>query len=216
MYTFNEADAYFGFTNYRGLERTARINAIYQSKFAKISDHSYKAGLHYLYDAYRESLSDSAFQRTEKVPGAFVEYTYERPRFTAVAGARMDFHNLFGNQFSPRVHLKYNIKELTTLRTTVGRGFRSANVVADQLGMLASARQLRVLNSPKAEESWNTGISFLHKFEIAGREAVLNTDYFYTWFQNQLVVDRDASPQLLQFYNLSGSTYAHSFQTDFQ
>ncbi len=214
--TYNDADTYFGFTTYDGIERTARVNMIFQSDFAPLSDHSYKAGLHFLYDAFSESLGDSAFSRTERVPGMFAEYTYERPRFTAIAGARLDFHNIYGNQFSPRVHLKYNFKELTSLRYTAGSGFRAPNAFADQLGLLASARNVVVLESPKAEESWNTGLSFLHKFEIRGREAVFNTDYFYTSFVNQLVVDRDASPQVLQFYNLDGRSFAHSFQTDFQ
>ncbi len=216
IYTHNDADAYFGLKEYNGLENTARINAIYQSKLAPGSDHSYKAGIHYLYDAYRESLSDSAFNRTERVPGIFAEYTYERPRFIAVIGSRLDMHNLFGNQFSPRVHLKYNLQQLSAVRATIGRGFRTPNVYADQLGFLASSRQVQVLNSPQAEESWNAGISYLYKFKISGRDASFNTDYFYTWFQNQLVVDRETSPKLLQFYNLQGESYAHSFQTDLQ
>jgi outer membrane cobalamin receptor len=216
IYSYNDADAFFGHTEYEGTQVSARINAIYQSQFAKISDHSYKAGVHFLYDDYSEVLADSAFMRTEYVPGVFAEYTWERPRFTLVAGARADFHNLFGNQFTPRVHLKYNPSQNSTIRGTAGRGFRTPNAYADQIGLLASSRRVQVLNTPQAEVNWNTGISYLQKFKINGRDASFNTDYFYTWFENQLVIDRDASPQLLRFYNLEGRSFAHSFQTDLQ
>jgi len=215
-YSYADIDSYFGNTVYKGTEHSARINSLYSSKFSQYSDHSYTAGVHFLYDKYNESFADSAFAREEIVPGAFVEYTYDRPRFTLVAGMRSDFHNLYGTQVSPRVHGKYNLKPLTTLRGTVGRGFRSPNVFADQLGVLASSRQVRVLETPDAEASWNTGISFLHKFTLFGHDAVFNADYYYTSFENQLVVDRDYGVNTLLYYNLDGQSDAHSIQTDFQ
>ncbi len=215
-YSRTNIDSYFGNTKYVGFEESGRINTIFVSKFSKYSDHSITAGAHFLYDNYDESYADSAFSRKEIVPGGYLEYTYERPRFTAVAGFRADFHNLYGTQLSPRLHLKYNLKPLTTLRTTIGRGFRSPNVFADQLGILASSRRVQVLQTPDAESSWNMGVSLLHKFPILGRDAVLNVDYYYTTFENQLVVDRDTDPHRLLFYNLNGHSDAHSLQADFQ
>ena len=215
-YSYADIDSYFGNTIYTGTQHSAMINSLYSSKFSQYSDHSYTAGLHFLYDKYDESYADSAFSREEIVPGAFVEYTYDRPRFTLVAGVRSDFHNLYGTQISPRVHGKYNLKPLTTLRATAGRGFRSPNAFADQLGVLASSRHVRVLQTPDAEVSWNTGISFLHKFPLFGHDAVFNVDYYYTSFENQLVVDRDNDVHSLLFYNLDGKSDAHSFQADFQ
>ncbi len=216
IYSFTDLDSYFGNTIYRGVENSARFNSLFASKFSQYSDHSYTAGVHFLYDSYEESFADSAFSREEIVPGAFVEYTYDRPRFTLVAGLRSDFHNIYGTQISPRIHGKYNLKALTTLRATIGRGFRSPNAFADQLGILATSRQVRVLHTPEAESSWNTGISLLHKFQLFGRDAVFNVDYYYTTFENQLVVDRDYDVNQLLFYNLNGSSDAHSFQADFQ
>lgn len=216
IYSYVDVDSYFGNTIYTGIEESARINTLFESKFSEYSDHSYTAGLHFLYDKYDESFADSAFSREEIVPGAYLEYTYDRPRFTFVAGARSDFHNIYGTQFLPRVHGKYNLKPLTTLRATLGRGFRSPNAFADQLGVLASSRHVRVLHTPEAESSWNTGLSLLHKFQLFDREAVFNVDYYYTIFENQLVVDRDYDVNQLLFYNLDGKSDAHSFQTDFQ
>ncbi len=209
-------DSYFGNTSYVGKETSISLSSRYQTKLSEYSDHSLNIGASYLYDEYAESYADSAFSRIENVPGVQAEYTYERPRFTVVAGLRSDFHNLYGTQISPRLHLKYNLKPLSAVRATLGRGFRAPNAFADQLGVLASSRVVRVLQTPDAEQSWNTGVSFLHKFELFNRTAVFNTDYYYTIFENQLVVDRDNSPNTLLFYNLQGKSFAHSFQTDFQ
>jgi len=211
-----EIQSYFGNRIYAGEQISARFNSLLSTKFSEYSDHSATLGFHYLYDEYRESFVDSTFGRVENVPGVFAEYTYKRPRFTAIGGLRWDAHNLFGNQFSPRVHLKYNLKPLTTLRATVGRGFRTPNAFADQLGFLASSRQVSVIHSPNAEASWNTGASLLHKFELWNRDVVFTSDYYFTFFENQLVVDRDTDPRRLLFYNLEGESFAHSFQAELQ
>ena len=55
--------------------------------------------------------------RTEKVPGAFFEYTWTPgERFVAVAGLRGAFHNLYGNYASPRLHIRYSLREETTIK----------------------------------------------------------------------------------------------------
>jgi hypothetical protein len=216
IYSRTFIDSYFGNTVYEGQEETLRLIGKASSKFSTYSDHKVDMSVTYLYDSYNESYADSAFSRIERVPGVGVEYSYSRPRLTFVAGVRTDFHNLFGTQVSPRIHAKYNLKPLTALRFTAGTGFRSANVYADQIGLLASSRRVSVLENINAEKAFNAGVSFLHKFTLFDREAVLNADYYYTEFENQLVIDRDNAPSELLFYNLDGQSYAHSFQVDFQ
>lgn len=216
VFSNTQVDSYFGNNAYVGEENNARINVLFDQKFTEYSDHKMSVGAQFLYDEFRESFADSVFNRIERIPGVFAEYTYDRPRFTLVLGARYDDHNLFGGQFSPRLHAKYNLKPLTTIRTTLGKGYRSANAFGDQLGLLASSRQVRVLEAPLSEESWNTGVSFLHKFDLFGRQAVINTDYYFTFFENQLIVDRDFDARQLLFYNLDGESFAHSWQADFQ
>ncbi len=209
-------DSYFGNNQYNGVQENARFIATTTTKFSEFSDHRIDVSGEFMYDGYNESYIDSAFSRTERVPGVSLEYTYTRPRLSLILGARADFHNLYGTQYSPRAHVKYNLKALSTIRFAIGSGFRSANVFADQLGFLASSRTVRVLHTPEAEKSWNTGLSYLNKFQLFGREAVFNIDYYYTQFQNQLVVDRDYDARQLLFYNLDGNSNAHSFQADFQ
>lgn len=211
-----DPDGFFGEKSYNGRQRTFRLNSIFSTHLSKFGDHKLDVGGHFVYDGYQEEFADSSFGRIERVPGISAEYTYDRPRFTFIGGLRHDWHNLHGNQFSPRVHLKYNLRPLTTLRAAGGRGYRSANVFADRFGMFASSRRLMIAGEPGIESSWNTGLSFLHKFELFGREAVFNTEYFFTAFEDRLIADRDDDPRYLKFYNLEGQSTSHSVQADIQ
>ena len=58
-------------------------------------------------------------------------------------------------------------------------------------------------------------MSFIQKFKLAGKDAEVILDYYRTDFQNQAVVDVDASPQQVLFYNLEGKSFANSFQAEF-
>ncbi|MEJ7665044.1 MAG: TonB-dependent receptor [Hymenobacter sp.] len=103
-----------------------------------------------MYDDYRERLSDHRVTntdnqatidarelrlRTERVPGAFAEYTYNNTRnLTAVLSLRTDYHNLYGWQVTPRFNLKYDLRPATSLRVSAGRGFRVAQPHCRQRG----------------------------------------------------------------------------------
>ncbi len=47
------------------------------------------------------------------------------------------------------------------------------------------------MKPPKIEEAWNYGLNLTKYVEIAGRQMVLNAEFYRTDFSNQLVVDMD-------------------------
>ncbi len=218
-YVRTDVDAYFGNNPYSGLQESARFTAIWTTKTNQFSDHTFNLGGQFVYDDISEFYDKDGLaerRRIERVPGVLAEYNYDRPRFSTVIGVRLDEHNIYGTEFTPRVHLKYNLQPLTTVRFSAGSGFRTPNVFADQLGMFASSRVISIQEDLDREKSWNFGGSFLKKFNLLAGEAVLNFNYYFTFFENQLVADRDFDPQQLRFYNLDGESTAHSFQGDFQ
>jgi outer membrane receptor for ferrienterochelin and colicins len=77
---------------------------------------------------------------------------------------------------------------------------------------MASSRKV-ISEKLTPEIAWNYGTSVTHKFEIGGREMSVNFDYFFTDFQNQVVVDLE-NPDEISFYNLQGKSYSHSFQAE--
>ena len=208
----HDQQASFGFRDYRGLQKSLYANVIYQSIIGT-TDHQFKVGASYIADFYDEALDDSLFTRIESVPGVFGEYTFTVPdKFSAVAGLRADYHNLFGTVLTPRLHLKYTPWTHTTLRASAGRGFRTANVVADNLPLLVSSRAFDVQESPEPESAWNYGLSLVQDFFLFERKGTFSADFFRTDFTNRIVVDLDSDAQKVSFYNLKGQSYANSMQ----
>jgi len=223
QFTYHEQDSYFGLRTYDAEQKTYYSNLIFESIFGH-TGHKYKTGLSFLYDVYDELYLSNPYYRNETVPGAFFEYTYLGNKLTVVAGARVDFHNLAGTQFTPRLNIKYDITPKTILRASAGRGFRTANIFAESQAYLASNRQIEILGNDgeiyglKPEVAWNYGISLQQEFKLFGRKSSVVADFFRTDFQDQVVLDLDNSPQKILFYNLDGESYANSLQIqwDFQ
>ncbi|WP_400191702.1 TonB-dependent receptor domain-containing protein [Hymenobacter sp. B81] len=212
---------------YNGTQRTGLATLLFQSAIGNTA-HVYRLGLSYLYDDYPEHLrtGNTAAERergrrarTEQVPGAFAEYTYQNSRnFTLVGGLRLDRHNLYGWVFTPRLNVKYDATPTTILRVAAGRGFRVANPIAENAGMLVSSRQFLFDANLQPERAWNLGGSLTQYFTLAGRQATFVADYYHTEFQNQIVADAYNMTGLL-FSNLStygGRSLSRSFQAEVQ
>jgi len=205
----HDSKSQFGFRPYNGKQQTLYGNLIYQDIFGN-TNHSYKAGLSFLYDNYDEKFADLIYKREEIVKGGFLEYTYKNlEKLTAVAGSRIDFHNLFGKIFTPRLHVLYNATENTAIRLSAGKGFRTSNPFAEYFGNLVSSRTVRILETIRPEVSWNYGVSLTKTF---GKSNLI-IDLYHTRFQNQLIGDTE-HPNFLYFYNSQGNNYANSAQIE--
>ncbi|MBM7417931.1 MULTISPECIES: TonB-dependent receptor domain-containing protein [Chryseobacterium] len=218
QYVYHQQDSFFGLRNYSGQQHTYYSNLIFESILGN-TNHKYKAGASFLYDGYKENYLVDNFKRNEIVPGVFAEYTLTGLKYTLVAGARADFHNLAGTQFTPRLNFKYDFTPQTIFRLSAGRGFRTANVFAESQQYFASNRNIQILQNGgdiyglRPEIAWNYGVSLQQEFKIFGKKSTIVADFFRTDFQDQVLVDLDRSPQQLTFYNLDGKSFANSFQT---
>jgi outer membrane cobalamin receptor len=206
-------DAQFGLRKFSGEERRAYVNMIYDGIFGN-TDHRFKAGLNGVYIFLDQQLDSLHNDREEIVPGAFFEYTYTGSRLSGVLGVREDYHNLFGFQFSPRVHLKYILTEWTDVRATAGKGWRVPNYMIDNISLLASSRQWVAPSETLPEISWNMGGSVVQRFKMGKRQASLTVDFYHTRFENQLIVDSDLDPHKVVFTNVQGKSWSNSLQAE--
>lgn len=217
----HEQDAVYGTRNYDAEQNSFYANWIFQTILGN-TNHIIKTGVSSLVDNYDEQFQGTNFTRNEIVPGAFVEYAYNYlTKFNVVAGLRTDYHNLFGFFVTPRLHARYAPFENTAIRASVGRAQRTANILAENIGYMASIRQFQFLGSDpslpyglKQEVAWNYGVNLTQKFRLNYRDGSFSADYYYTDFENQIVVDVE-DPDLVRFYNLNGSSFAHSLQGQF-
>ena len=209
-----EIDGFFGLKTFSGLEKRGYINVIYDDIIGT-SDHTIKIGTSFVAIDISQKADTLSQKRMELVPGIFAEYTYTGRRLTGVFGSRYDYHSIFGGQFSPRVHLKYLLSEMTDLRFTAGKGWRVPNFIIDNVSLLASSKKWIAPSETKPEISWNIGGSLVHEMKIFERKATISLDFYHTRFENQLIIDRDETVNTVVFSNLKNSSFSNSFQTEF-
>ncbi|GAB1415055.1 TonB-dependent receptor [Paludibacter sp.] len=215
--------AYYGLKHYDGSQNNFYANLIYQTAFGEHQKLS--TGLSFNHDVFDETVrvlnpdlsefSKMPLLKKEFVPGAFAEYTLNlHDKFVALAGLRADYHNLYGAFITPRLHLKYVPAEFLHLRTTVGKGYRSPNMMAENNFYLASNREIILDNNLKMESAWNYGASVQTFIPLFSRELSITGEWYYTNFENQVIVDTDTDAHKVHFYNLDGKSYSHSVQLE--
>lgn len=214
-FTGHNTNSFYGNTNYDASETRFYGSIIFTRDLDKNAKHTLNAGTSYVFDDFSESLYGIDLDRTEKVPGIFAEYTFKpMENLTLMAGARTDFHNMYGSFFTPRMHFRYKLNDHYTLRGNAGKGFRSANVISENNYLLAGFRTLSFTDKSMLEEAWNYGISFVQDYTVWGRPLQFNAEFFRTDFKSQLVVDRESSTTKIILSPLDGKSYANSLQLD--
>lgn len=204
----------FGFKKYTGKEQTLYANLIWQSIIGN-TKHKYRAGINFLADHTNELFDTVYSGYKNNIPGAFLEYTYDDLKnFSAVLGFRTDYASE-QFQFTPRLHVRYQVLKNTTLRFSVGRGFRYVNLFAENPAIMATSRQIVLQEKLNPESAWNGGINATQKFYLNNREASFSLDFYRTQFENQVVLDYDFSPQFVYVSNLNGQSFGNSFQASF-
>lgn len=233
--TDHEQDSYYGIRDYYGRQKSAYVNYIFQSIFGDNENQKYSAGATYIHDSLDERLNKTSFSRNENVIGGFFQYTGDfNEMWTIMGGIRYDYHNLYGGFLTPRIHLKWNVDENTSIRTSFGIGYRSSNPIAENNTFLGSGRDIVILDDARnefslkdnsvsfakamegfdMEKAFNYGLNIHRTFQIAERELVVNADYYRTDFKKQVIVDLDSEPGQILFYNLNGKSYSDSYQLE--
>ncbi len=224
-----DEEAYFGLNDYSGNQNSLALNLMYNHYFTYRS--SLNVGVQAHLDYYRETLgndtpwlgSDRAydFGREEEEVGAYAEYTYAvRDKFSVVAGLRGDYNAFYDRFFlTPRGHVKWNVTPSTTLRASAGLGYRSTNVITDNIGMLATGRELVIPalgDLDRLEKALTLGGSLTQTFGLVNPgDATLSFDYFRTQFCNSVVVDQEYDAQTIRVYDSDGRSFTDTYQIDF-
>lgn len=212
-------------------QNSAYINLLWQSNFDPIhkhingdsdddhsseeTKHNYLVGLSLSYNNYLQYLDANNYSVNELVPGAFFEYTFSGIEdLVVMPGIRVDFHNKFGTLITPRLHLKYQLNDFNEIRASIGRGYHNPLPIAENQHILMSNRSIIIKEDLKIEEALNFGVNTTTDFSLWGMIGTFNTEYYYTKFQNQTIIDMDNSIAEVLIYNLKGDSYSHNFQVD--
>lgn len=221
----HDQKSFYGLRQYNVNQKSGYANWIYQSIIGT-TDHQFKTGASFVYDEYDEQFEARTFDRVERIPGVFFEYTFKpNNNFTLVAGIRGDYHNIYEEFVTPRLHLRYMLDEKTVIRGIAGSGQRSPTALMNRQSLMASSRTFlflgRTPNAPYGlgmEEAWNFGVNLSRRFSLDYREGSIQLDFYRTVFNQQVVVDLDETAREAIFYNLDGKSFSNTaqFQLDYE
>lgn len=219
--SYHEQKSRYDRTPYNVYQNNVYASLLYEKEFTPM--HSLSTGLSMNYDGFDENLVQyaggesvrHAYDRTEVVPGAYAQYTFNlNDKLILLAGVRADYSTLYDFFVTPRVHIKYNPFDWFHIRASAGKGFRTANVLAENNFLLSSSRKMYIADNLDQEEAWNTGLNLSFYIPLFGKELSLSGEWYYTDFLKQIVVDMDSDPHAVRFYNLDGRSYSNSFQVE--
>ena len=218
--SYHDQESSYGNRIYDADETNLYANLMYEKDFT--SSHKLSTGVSVNYDGFDEkytldlySAKEEKEKFNETTTGAYLEYTYNKDhKLIVLAGIRADYSSEYDFFVTPRLHVKYNFTDWMHLRGTLGKGFRTAHILPENSFYLASSRQFKIVEKPDQEEAWNYGVNLGFYIPIAGNELVLNGEWYYTDFENQVVVDVDSDPHAVLFYNLKDKSYSSIFQVE--
>jgi len=212
--SLHDQQSVFGMKSHTASQQSFHANLIFITYLFN-TNHTFKTGANFNFDNYSELFNTLNFDRVERVPGVYLEYTYKRlERLTFMAGIRYDYHSRFKGFVTPRAHVFYKPFNQLTLRGSVGKGYRTPSVLSENSFLFASSRSFIFDENPGMEEAWNYGLNVIQRYKVFGRELVINTDYYRTNFLNQHIVDLERNILEVHFYNLKGRSYSNSFQVE--
>lgn len=209
----------YGAKRYDGDDRNGYASLLFETDFD--AHHSLSAGLSLNHDYLHETTvigDQSAVTTDETTPGAYGQYTYKiGERLTLMGGLRWDHSSLWGSFVTPRMHVRYAPVSWMTVRGSVGKGYRTAHVLAENSYLLASNRQLVVAADIGQERAWNYGLSGAWRLPLGDRTLELNAEYYYTRFSEQAIIDYESGvPGTLVVHGMGEGdrSYSHTVQVD--
>lgn len=217
--SLHKLDAIYGIKGYDVKEWNGFAQLMYETDFNEKNNLS--TGISYNYDYLNQNLLNSditgnaprSIMENESTAGLYAQYTWKpNDKFTLMAGFRGDWNSVYKWFMTPRFNIRYSPIENLTLRASAGKGYRTVFAWAEYNYLLASSRAL-VVDNLNQESSWNYGANIEYKLFINAETLRFSTEYYYTHFNRQVIVDYE-TPHQITIGNLDGKSFSHTFQVE--
>ena len=153
-----------------------------------LGDHFISAGMQYRQQELNDSLAASPISKKQWQWALFLEDEWSlADNFIATFGMRFDKNEDFGNHFSPRLYLTWNIDDSWQIKGGVSRAFKAPDVHLMQNDVVGVGRQGRlpiVGNAdlkPETATSGELGVYFDNNTNFSA-----NATAFYTKFKDKI------------------------------
>lgn len=216
---YHHQNSFFGQKKYIGTQGTYYINALFRKAWEE-DTHTFDGGISSQGDFFDEKIgfaADSMVNYTLKEYsfGGYVQYTLSiEDKLSIIAGFRGDYSTEHKFFVTPRLHVRFAPVQYTVIRACIGKGYRTAALFAENNYMLSSARNWKYGESDiySQETAWNMGGSIQQTIGESGLS--INAEYYHTEFGNQLILDTDWTPRMIDAQNRDDRSYANTVQIE--
>ena len=219
----HKQESFFGTTEYLGDQFKLYFNFSHKLKW---NNHELISGLDYRKLKINETINlnenldrsfGGAYNKNENIPGVLIENTFnwDNKNIQFISGLRLDKHNTHGLYLTPRCLFKYNLSENTTIRTSIGKGWRTVNIFSENVKLFGTNRDINISNDLQPEVALNYGFNLLHAIYLENIELQFIFDAYKTNFSNQIHPHYHTENNLIYIHNLTENSKSNSFQSEF-
>lgn len=213
--SYSKINSIFGKRLFEADEKRIFLQLFYNHPFMD-GIHQIMTGPSFQINQSKETFGLQTLDYKESIGAVYMDYSYRNNleltnSLSLTVSQRLELINGEKLIYIPRFNVRYLFAEDWTIRTSIGRGYRLPRIFSDNSALFASSKTWNIQNTKEIETSWNTGMNIVGKPFVNGKEFTINLDAYYTWFEDQLIIDLDEDYQQIQVYNLSGRSFA--FQT---
>ena len=173
-----------------------------------LKQNDFLLGLAYRHTRYKDDTT-AFFNENIHLPGIFIQDEFKiNEQNTLLLGLRYDYNSIHGSILTPRLNYKLsNLERSSTLRFSLGSGYRVAQVFTEDHAALTGARDIVFLDDLDPERSWNANINYVKKIYLKqGHILDFDASIFRTNFSNKIVPDYDSNPNQIIYDNLNGKS----------
>lgn len=222
---YQDQESVFGTVDYKAKQANVYGNIQHQMHFG---ENALTAGVSFRHlnldetvafsDTFLHRTYNGKYLREENIPGVFAENTMHllNDRMALITGVRGDYHNEHGFIFTPRMLVKFDITPQTIVRASAGTGWRTVNLFSENIGLLASSRDIVIQEELQPEKALNLGLNFTQKFHSENEvvSGYFSADYYRTDFSNLISPDYDTDPTKAYVSNYKGESVSNGFQAE--
>lgn len=222
--SLHKEDASYGHRLYNVDQDNIYSSLIYERKWND-GLHGLSAGLSFNYDRYNQnfrlqnnpSLTPARQKDSETTPGVYAQYTYDlNSALILMGGIRYDHSSIYGSMITPRIHARWTLWDgALSLHASAGRGYRSPHPLAENHFYLASSRNVIIGSNLNQEVAMNYGGGISGQIKLFERAFDYSTEFYYTRFSHQLLVDLETDPHAVIIKDSENKTnFSKTFQVE--
>ncbi len=170
------------FVDNQDFSKAQRFRGEFQADIEPNINHSLTFGFESTYDQIEGSFFG---HRKAYILGSYLQDEFKlSDQFSVTSGIRFDYSKVDSGkteyQISPKIGMIYSVGESTTLKASVGKGFRAPSIAELFTNTIASGFQVKPNPSLDAESSWSAevGLSTTIRNHILLNVAVYQERYF--------------------------------------